>query len=310
MADVNIGRLTTTLKWLFALGVVRNINSYLSAWAGNNFSNQSRGWDWPKEIAVVTGGSSGFGLLFTKDLTAKGIHVVILDINEPPAYIQSNPKVSFFKCDVTSSDEVSSVSKRVQETVGHPSILINNAGIGQSKPTLEASPAFIRKIFEVNTISHWYLIQAFLPDMLAKRKGHIITIASIASFTAPAGIVHYAATKAAAMALHEGLSAELRAVYKCPEIRTTSVHPGFADTPLVHAGKAELLRAGVEVMDPQLVSDAVVKQILNKRGGQLIVTKTLQMLPYFRAIPAWLRQLLLAKEERRGKVAELTGNVA
>ena len=71
--------------------------------------------------------------------------------------------------------------------------------------------------------------------------------------------VDYCATKAAALAFHDGLAAELRSVHKCPEIRTTSVHPGWADTPLI-AENVEKIRKRAHVMPPQEVSDAVVKQ--------------------------------------------------
>ena len=184
LSPAGIARLVTSLKWLLAIGVGRNINSFLSELAYNNFywSSSKGDWDWPNEIAVVTGASSGFGTLYTKDLTRKGIRVAALDLNDLPAELKSNRKVVFFKCDVTDPESVKQAAAEIKKTMGSPSILINNAGIGKPKSILETSPEFLNKIFGVNLLSHWYTIQAFLPDMIKAKKGHIVSIASMASF--------------------------------------------------------------------------------------------------------------------------------
>lgn len=295
----NIARLITTLKWLFAVGLIRNLNSFLTELANNNWAlrAQKQDWVWSKEIAVVTGGSSGFGALFSKDLAAKGLHVVALDVNEPPEDIQRNPRITFIKCDVTNVDSVKEAASQIQSTIGHPSILINNAGIGKGVPILESSPEFLRKIFDVNIISHYYLLQAFLPDMIKKKKGHVVSIASVASFVSPPGLSHYAETKAAVLVLHEGLGAELRTISKCPEIKLTIVHPSWANTPMVSKYKDKLEAAGQRVMNPQRVSDAVVKQILSCRGAQLIIPPGESMLSTLRSWPTWLRYLMLRAGE-------------
>lgn len=57
---------------------------------------------------------------------------------------------------------------------------------------------------DVNLLSHWYTVQAFLPSMVESNKGHIIAIASAASFLGVGGLVDYSATKAAVLAFHEG----------------------------------------------------------------------------------------------------------
>ena len=78
----NIGRLVTTLKWLFAAGVIGATNSKLNELAYNNYrlTSYKKAWDWPNEIAVVTGASSGFGKLFALDLAAKGIKLSLIHI--------------------------------------------------------------------------------------------------------------------------------------------------------------------------------------------------------------------------------------
>lgn len=232
LSDHNISRALTVLTGLFGFSIVRYINSYLNELANNNYyiTSQTSKWVWNKENAVVTGASSGFGTLFSRDLAAKGIHVAALDINDPPADFESNPKITFFKCDVTAHGRVAEVAKEIQATIGHPSILINNAGIAKNHSMLDSSPEWLRKIFDVNLISHYYFIQAFLPHMIEQKKGHIITVASSASFVSCPGMVDYCITKAGVLALHQGLGSELRAMHKCPEVNLSIVHPSWADT--------------------------------------------------------------------------------
>ncbi|KAK8217404.1 hypothetical protein M8818_001160 [Zalaria obscura] len=300
LSPQNIGRLVGLLKWLFGIGVARNLNRYLNAWVrnGGRLRPSQKGWVWEKEIAVVTGGSSGFGALFTKGLAAKGINVVVLDINTLPADMQSNPKITFFQCDVTSIESVKDVAKQVQETVGHPSILINNAGIGAITPIMETSPELLHKMFDINLLSHWWLLQTFLPAMIAAKKGHIVSIASVASFISGPGMAHYSATKAGVMALHESLTVELKGVHKCPEIKTTIVHPTFADTPMVAPGKEMLQKKGMRLIDPQIVADAVVKQILSCRQGQIILAGQHGIVAYLRALPSWFLALIQRRQAK------------
>jgi len=86
---------------------------------------------------------------------------------------------------------VQEAAQAVREFCGTPSILINNAGIAHAHTILEASPGYLRKLFDVNIISHFFTLQAFLPDMIRRKKGHVVSIASMASFTGTAGLGDY-----------------------------------------------------------------------------------------------------------------------
>lgn len=184
-----LARCILGLKWLFALGLIRHVHTYLSNLAQNNFrfGSEIHRYDWPKEIAVVTGAANGFGRLISEGLAANGLNVMALDlVDSLPVDMQSNKKIRYYKCDVTSDDAVNSTADAIRSAHGNPSILINNAGLGGECGILQMSPEKIRGIFEVNTLSHYYTVNAFVPNMIAQRKGHIVTMASMASFmTAP-----------------------------------------------------------------------------------------------------------------------------
>jgi all-trans-retinol dehydrogenase (NAD+) len=116
----------------------------------------------------------------------------------------SGANIKFFACDVTNPSAVYSTAEQIKSTIGTPSILINNAGILNSHTILNTSDEYLRKIFDVNVLSNWYTTKAFLPDMLRENKGHVVTVASVASFLGVAGLADYTASKGAALSFHEG----------------------------------------------------------------------------------------------------------
>lgn len=71
---------------------------------------------------------------------------------------------------------------------------------------LESSIEYTEKIFKVNTLAHIYLIKEFLPAMLEAKKGHIVSICSIASYITLPPILHYCATKTASNYISDGES--------------------------------------------------------------------------------------------------------
>ncbi|KAF2227455.1 hypothetical protein BDZ85DRAFT_254346 [Elsinoe ampelina] len=300
LSPQQIKNLITTLKWIFIAKSVSYTNGTLNELALNNYHSEPKEkWIWSQEIAVVTGASSGFGKLFTQDLTAKGIHVVGIDVNDAPQDLLSNKRFTFFKCDVTDAEAVRETATKIKDTVGHPSILINNAGIAGNHLIVNTPPQHLQKIFGVNILSHWYLCQQFLPHMIEKKKGHVVSIASMASFISNPSMVDYCACKSAVLAFHEGLAAELRAVHKCPEIKTTIVHPLWAATAMVAPYTPELLKGGQKIMDPQIVSDAVVQNILNRRGGKLVIGHQTNLIKKARFMPEWFTYLIGRAMEKK-----------
>lgn len=114
------------------------------------------------------------------------------------------PNVKFYKCDLTQPSQITAVTNAIKAEVGDPTILINNAGIGKSGLIIDTTPEWLEKIFRVNLISHWQTVGAFLPAMLKAKHGHIVTMASMATYVGPANIVDYGATKAGLLSFHEG----------------------------------------------------------------------------------------------------------
>lgn len=202
----SLARVTKLLRWLLAAGVLRAANNALNKLALNAYrtNNEKKRWEWDEEVAVVTGGCSGIGLLTTKRLLLKGVRVAVLDVQQLPSELQGYAGVTFFACDIADPSAVAGTAEKVREALGAPSILVNNAGITHPHTILKTSPEYLRRIFDVNLLSNWYTVQAFLPDMIKRNKGHVVTVASVASYFSVAGMVDYCATKAAVLCLHEG----------------------------------------------------------------------------------------------------------
>jgi short-subunit dehydrogenase len=108
--------------------------------------------------------------------------------------------------------------------------LINNAGIVSGKSTQELSEAMIDRTMKVNTISHLHTIREFLPGMISGKRGHIVTIASMAGLVATPGLSDYSASKYGAVAIDEAVRLELAQKGHSDYIKTTCICPYFIDT--------------------------------------------------------------------------------
>jgi len=281
------------IKTLFYIGLIRAISSYLSAGALDNWVKDE--YDWNKEIVVVTGGSGGIGGHIVKLLAEKGTKVVVLDII--PMSFEAPSNVYYFKCDISSPAILSSVASEVRSTVGTPTILINNAGVARGRNILDATEKDIRFTFDVNTLAHYWLAKEFVPAMVKNNHGMVVTISSIAAYITVPNMTDYAASKAATLCFHEGLTSELKTRYNAPKVRTVVVNPGVTKTALFtgYLNDSKFLMPTLEV---ETVAEAVVKKVLTGTSGQVMVPGFAQVLLYLRTLPHWYQLNLRNKGEK------------
>ncbi|KAF4336970.1 retinal short-chain dehydrogenase reductase [Fusarium beomiforme] len=246
-------------------------------------------WDWSREIVVVTGGSSGIGAVVVSRFANKGIKVLILDRNPPPTKLAAN--TYFYQADLADSETISSVADRIRAEHGNPTVLINNAGYANTNSILDVSEAGLKRIFNVNIIAPILLTKQFLPNMVKQNHGHIVNVASQASFATQATNVDYGATKSGVLSFHEGLAQELRHLYNAPRVRTSVVHPTWVSTPMI----ADLVAEGKlkdTPVTPEDVADRIVNQVLSGFGSQIIVPPSLGWTSMIRGLPGWLQESL------------------
>ncbi|PVI08623.1 dehydrogenase/reductase SDR family member 8 precursor [Periconia macrospinosa] len=289
-----------TLKWILAIRVAGIANGVLNKLALNSWrlNNEKSRWDFRKEVAVITGGCSGIGALVTKRLINKGVKVAVLDIQQLPPELQGYANIRFFACDITKASDVNSAANSVRETLGAPSILINNAGTGGCRTIMNTDPEALRKVMDVNLLSHWYTVQAFVPSMIEKNKGHIMTIASSASYLGLGGMTDYCATKAGVLAFHEGLNQELRIKYKAPNVLTTIVHPTWSKTPLIKPFEESLKAAGNPLLEPSFIADAIADRVFTCSGGQIFLPDDVSRATGIRFWPSWLQEKVRESHSR------------
>lgn len=93
--DIDTEKVVSVLKWLFAIGAIGKINTWLNELALNHwrlFANK-KAWNWNKELAVVTGGSSGIGKVIVEGLDNAGVKVAVIDIQPLPKDLEKSESV-------------------------------------------------------------------------------------------------------------------------------------------------------------------------------------------------------------------------
>ncbi|KIW43279.1 uncharacterized protein PV06_04398 [Exophiala oligosperma] len=290
------------LKVLFGIGVVIHLNRFLNRLALNYWHVRKQGVPWSfdvegAETIVVTGGCSGFGKemvqMFADQTKA---NIVVLDIQELPDDLKMLPRVTCHKIDLSSPSSITTTISSLLDDhdMTPPTVLINNAGIAQAHTILGTSDAYLSRIFQINVLSHFTLLRLLLPVMLRRRKGHVVTLASGASYIGVANLADYSATKAAVLGMHESLVQELAHHRYGPDghcIQASIVHPTWARTPLIGSWEPELSRSKQFVLTPRDVASKVVAQVLSGRSGSVFVPDKVWQATLVRAVPDWVAML-------------------
>ena len=95
-----------------------------------------------------------------------------------------------YTVDLCSRQKIYEAAKQTKQDVGSVKILVNNAGIVSGSTVLDTPDEKIIRTFDVNVLAHFWTIKAFMPDMIANKKGHIVNIGKTKVFSL---FVHYVA---------------------------------------------------------------------------------------------------------------------
>ena len=180
--------------------------------------------------AVVTGASRGIGAEIAQWLSIAGVRLALVARNtklleDVAATLGRDAFV--VSADLSLETDASRAAQNVMdEFEGPPDIVVNNAGLFQIASLHQTAVEDFSRQLSTNLLAPFVMVRAFLPGMLERRRGHIITIGSVSDRMIFPGNGAYAATKFGARAMHEVLRAETRGT----GVRATLVSPAAVDT--------------------------------------------------------------------------------
>jgi len=190
--------------------------------------------------AFVTGGAHGIGRACVERLNAAGAAVVFGDVdeevgNEVAESLSGGPApVDFARCDVTSEEQVAGVVNGAIERFGAVDIVVANAGVDIPFDAATMTEQEWNDFLAIDLKSVWLSVKYALPGMRERRRGSIVTIASIHAFVTSTGKFPYAAAKSGVVGITRSLALD-NATY---QIRANAVCPGYTRTRMVMDGIA------------------------------------------------------------------------
>ncbi len=197
-------------------------------------------------VALITGAASGIGRGLALALARRGWAIAALDCREDglrtlAAELAAQPtRCAWAVANVTQIDALHDAIRRLEQTVGPTDLLIASAGIGLETSGHSLRAADVARVIDVNLTGVTSSIAAVLPGMLARRRGHLVAISSVASFRGLPRLLAYSASKAGLNAFMQGLRTELKPL----GINVTTICPGWIRTPMtapLHARLRDML---------------------------------------------------------------------
>ncbi|RHW39368.1 SDR family oxidoreductase [Lysinibacillus yapensis] len=188
------------------------------------------------KVALVTGGGRGIGRETCLLLASYGAEVAVCarskeECDEVVQTIQERygTKAMTVLCDVGNAEEVKNCAEQVKQQFGKIDILINNAGVMSLKPFVETSIDEWQWVQDINVNAPFYLCKEVIPDMISRKDGVIINIASIWGTKGGPNRSAYITSKHAIIGFTKALGEEMKPY----GIRVNAVSPGPVDTKMM-----------------------------------------------------------------------------
>jgi short-subunit dehydrogenase len=190
---------------------------------------------WAGKCVVITGASSGIGRALAERLAERGAKLGLVArraevLNElAQALGARGATAAAAAADVADAAALSAAVAALHSALGPCDVLVANAGIYRKSRVAEFDGERARAVIATNVQGTLNAVAAVLPEMIRRRSGHLVTVASIAGLVALPAAGVYRASKAAVIALSDSLRVDL-----APRgIRVTLIGPGFVDTPMI-----------------------------------------------------------------------------
>jgi len=224
--------------------------------------------DYAGRTVLVTGAASGIGRLLALRFAAEGASVVLWDVNAQgldavrAEIAAAGGTARAYACNLADRRAIAAVAAKTLAEAGPVDILVNNAGVVSGKTLLDATDDDIQRTFDVNTLALFWTTRAFLPAMLARDRGHVVTIASAAGIVGTSRLVDYCASKHAAVGFDEALRLELRRAGS--RVKTTVVCPFYISTGMF-AGVKTRVPLLLPILEPEYAVNRIVEAVRRDR---------------------------------------------
>jgi NAD(P)-dependent dehydrogenase (short-subunit alcohol dehydrogenase family) len=211
------------------------------------------------QVAIVTGAGRGIGRATALELAGMGAHVVVAEMDGANAERTAGEvralgrQALALATDVTKAADLRTMAERTLAELGRIDVLVNNAGIYRAAATLDVTEAHWDAVLDINAKAVFFASQAVLPAMIARRRGSIVSLASMAAKVGSRTNLPYNASKAAVVSITKSLAI----AHAADGIRVNCVCPGFVETDMwtaVAREQAALLGITVEEFNRQRLS--------------------------------------------------------
>jgi len=197
---------------------------------------------WTNKTVMITGASSGIGKGLALEIAARGGRLGLIArredvlkeiVNQVRA---QNGTAMAVGADVRDAAAMKNAADRVCAEVGPIDVLIANAGVGTTDYVNRLDPQQVAEVININVIGAVNSVAAVLPEMMERKSGQLVAIASLAGYRGLPKSAAYSASKAALSSYFESLRIDLRHT----GVTVSIIYPGFIKTPLTSGRQAKM----------------------------------------------------------------------
>jgi short-subunit dehydrogenase len=238
---------------------------------------------------VVTGASSGIGEAIVREYVRRGAAVTMVarraELLERIAS-EAGGKTHRVAHDLGDVEHACDWIPSAEEALGPIDVLVNNAGVQVIGPAAGIAWAKGEALLRLNVLAPLRLTQAVLPSMIARGRGCIVDIASVAALAPTPGMFFYNASKAALAAASEGLRGEIRKT----GVHVVTVYPGPVRTPMEKAAREALGHTAAVERAPTgdaNVLAALIADAVERRRARIIYPRFYALSRWFPNVARW-----------------------